>query len=307
MQEQYFPLGARRLHGAVGPPNGPPLVLFHGVTRCWRDFEPLLPGLLPHWHVLALDHRGHGRSDHQSDYRVADFAVDAVAFLEAFVPGPAVLLGHSLGAMVAAVVAAQRPRQVRALVLEDPPGTALAGGFRQSRFHLQFTNTERVLATTRDVEVLTRALAHMEVQHPQNGTVVRFRELRALSAIRFGAECLLQMDPAVLSPLLAGRWLEGLDWFGALPAIECATLLLRADPDRGGMLEAGEATRIAALIPRCTRVELPGAGHSIHSHQTAQMLELLAKFLEPALSPSNGPALSPSNGPHQVSSPRIQP
>jgi pimeloyl-ACP methyl ester carboxylesterase len=195
--------------------------------------------------------------------------------------------------MVAAVVAARRPRQVRALVLEDPPGNTLAGGFHQSRFHLQFTNIERLLADadTHDVERLTRALADMDVQHPGDGSLVRFGALRELAALRFGAECLLQMDPAVLTPLLAARWLEGLDWFGILPAIVCPTLLLRADPACGGMLETSEAARIAALIPRCTRVELPGASHSLHSSQPERMLELLAKFLEP----------------QEVSSPRIQP
>src|SRR6185503_18007047 len=130
----------------------------------------------------------------------------------------------------AALVAAELPRHVDALVLEDPPGSTLADGIRQSRFNLQFTNTERLLATARDVETLARELAGMQVQRPNDGAVVRFSEIRDLSAIRFGAECLLQMDPAVLTTLVQGRWLEGIDWFGSLSKIECSTLLLRADP-----------------------------------------------------------------------------
>lgn len=281
MQERMVRIGDQTLNCAVGPGNGPPLVLLHGVTRCWRDFDALLPSLMERGQVFALDHRGHGKSGRTvPSYRVADFAADAVAFLDAHVSEPAVLIGHSLGAMVAALVAAELPRQVRAVILEDPPGTTLAEGIRQSRFHLQFANTARLLATARDVESLTRELADMEVQRPGDGAVVRFSEIRDLHAIRFGAECLLQMDPAVLTALLQGRWLEGIDWFGSLPKIECPTLLLRADPACGGMLDESEATRITSLIPRCARVDLPGVSHSIHSTQPDRMLALITNFLE---------------------------
>ena len=281
MQEHPLPVGERPLNCAVGPENGPPLVLLHGVTRCWQDWNPLLPALTEHWQVFALDHRGHGKSGRvPPHYRVADFAQDAIALLDAHVPGQAVVLGHSLGAMVAAMVAAERPGRVRALILEDPPGTTLAEGIGQSRFYLQFSNTVRLLATARDLETSTRELANMEVQRPSDGAVVRFSELRDLNAIRFGAECLLQMDPAVLTPLVQGRWLEGLDWFSSLPKIACPTLLLRADPACGGMLTEGEAGRITSLIPRCTRMDLRGVPHAIHSSQPDKMLALVTHLLE---------------------------
>jgi len=281
MQEQMLRFGDNTLNCAVGPENGPPLVLVHGVTRCWQDFNALLPSLTERWHVFALDHRGHGKSGRRvPSYRVADFAADAVALIEKHVPRPAILIGHSLGALVAALVAAELPRHVDALVLEDPPGSTLADNIRQSRFNLQFTNTERLLATTRDVEILTRELAAMSVQRPSDGAVVRFSELRDMSAIRFGAECLLQMDPAVLTTLVRGRWFEGIDWFGSLAKIECPTLLLRADPACGGMLDESEAARITSLIPRCLRVDFPGIGHSIHSSQPDKMLALVTNSLE---------------------------
>jgi pimeloyl-ACP methyl ester carboxylesterase len=203
-----------------------------------------------------------------------------MALVERHVAAPAVLTGHSLGALVAALVAAQLPGNVRALILEDPPGSTLADGLAQSRFHLQFTNTERLLSERKDLGALTAELALMPVQRPIDGALVPFSEVRDLEAIQFGAECLLQMDPAVLKTLVQGRWLDGLDWFAALPKIACPTLVLRADPAQGGMLKEAEASRITSLIPHCTRVDLPGVAHSIHSSEPKQMLALVTDFLE---------------------------
>src|SRR4030095_10862934 len=105
----------------------------------------------------------------------------------------------------------------------------------------------------RSVADLTAALADLPVHRPLDGALVKFGELRDLDTLRFAAECLRQIDPAVLDPLIAGRWMAGIDWFGVLPKIACPTLLLRADPACGGMLNAAEADRITALLPHCTR------------------------------------------------------
>src|SRR5687767_921873 len=101
---------AGTLNVSTGPATGPPLVLLHGVTRRWQDYAPLLPTLTLRWHVHALDFRGHGKSDRTAEgaYRVADYVADAAALLRD-VGKPSVVYGHSLGAMVAAGVAAAEP------------------------------------------------------------------------------------------------------------------------------------------------------------------------------------------------------
>jgi len=280
MHEFTFRLNDKSLTGAIGPAHGPPLVLLHGVTRCWRDFEAVLPPLAERWQIFALDHRGHGGSDRAADYRVADYAADAIEVLDAHVPAPAILLGHSLGAMVAAIVAAERPHRVRALILEDPPGTTLAQGLRKSPFALQFANMRRLLSSAHSLETLARDLAALPVQRPGDGAVVKLGELRDTNALRFLAECLLRLDPGVLDTLNDGRWLDGLDWFAALPRITTPTLLLRAEPRLGGMLDSREADRIAALIPRCARVDFGDAEHLIHATMPERMLALLDDFLQ---------------------------
>src|SRR5262249_34876855 len=114
---------SRVLNYASGPVHGPPLLFLHGVLRCWQDFLPLIPALSLRWQVHALDFRGHGRSTpHTFHYRVRDYVEDAEAILLRACSIPAVVCGHSLGAMVA-LAAAAGPAADRcpALLPGDPP------------------------------------------------------------------------------------------------------------------------------------------------------------------------------------------
>src|SRR4051795_7372417 len=111
-QEQQVPVGATSIQVAIGPKNGPALVLFHGVCRRWQDFGSLLPTLSSRWQVFLVDHRGHGQSSRAVRYLVTDYIADAAAFVSRL-EQPAILIGHSLGALMALGVAAANPHAVR--------------------------------------------------------------------------------------------------------------------------------------------------------------------------------------------------
>jgi pimeloyl-ACP methyl ester carboxylesterase len=83
----------------------------------------LIPSLVQKWQVYALDFRGNGRSGWGRDtYRLRDFAEDTAQFLGQL-RAPVVLLGHSLGGVVALMLAARCADKVNALILEGPPIT----------------------------------------------------------------------------------------------------------------------------------------------------------------------------------------
>jgi pimeloyl-ACP methyl ester carboxylesterase len=122
---QYVQLGTVRTwyddHG-----DGEPLVLMHGGLTDSRFLEPNLGPLAERFHVYTPDRRGHGRTpDVEGPITYQLMAEDTIAFLEQVVGGPAHLVGHSDGAVVAMLVAMQRPELVRRLVM-------ISGGFDKS-------------------------------------------------------------------------------------------------------------------------------------------------------------------------------
>src|SRR2546421_2609056 len=149
------------LNCARGPAHGPPLLFLHGVLRCWQDFLPLIPALSLRWQVHAFDFRGHGRSAPRTfHYRVRDYVEDAEAFLLHACPAPAVVCGHSLGAMVAlAAAAGPAADRCRALILEDPPFGTMGSRMRQTVYYSQFVGMAPLASSGRDVAEGARALA----------------------------------------------------------------------------------------------------------------------------------------------------
>lgn len=103
-------------HQATG--QGPLTVLLHGITENSTAWDPVIELLAPTHRVLAVDLRGHGRSPAEPPYDMLTLAMDVGATLEAVAPEePPLIIGHSLGAMVATVYATMHP--VRAVVNVD--------------------------------------------------------------------------------------------------------------------------------------------------------------------------------------------
>ena len=111
----------RRLayHDSGGP--GAPLLALHGHFGRGRGWAGLIQALRPAWRVVALDQRGHGRSDRAPDYDREGYVADAAAVVQALGLAPAVVVGHSLGGVNAYQLAARHPGLVRALVVVDAP------------------------------------------------------------------------------------------------------------------------------------------------------------------------------------------
>ena len=259
---------------------GPPLLLLHGVLRAWDDFLCVCPLLETQWSVHGLDLRSHGASGHAGGlYQVRDYVEDAASVVIEHFDEPVVLVGHSLGALVAAAVAAQVPRKVRAVVLEDPPFTQLGTDIQKTSHHALFAGIQGLLPSSGSIENLAVQLAALEVPLPATGETRPLGDLRDAASLRYSARCLQRMDPAVLEPLVAGRWMEGYDFRGTVKAISCPALLLQGETSLGGMLDDHDAQVATDLMTRETHIKLEGVGHLIHQMRTEDYLRLVLSFL----------------------------
>jgi pimeloyl-ACP methyl ester carboxylesterase len=276
-REHLFVGSGVRLNVAEGPNNGPPLWLFHGLGRRWQDFAPLFPVLSFGWTIRAADHRGHGRSERAAGYRVVDHAAYATAIVRE-TSEPAVLVGHSLGALVALGVAAAVPAAVRAVILLDPPGPNFLANIDATVYNSMWVGMKRLAGTNRPVGLIARELAQLQVPGP-NGTPVRLGDVRDAASLRFMARCLRDLDPAVLTPAIEHRWLESFDPLAIAADVRCPALLVVADPAAGGMLPPSDADALTAALADGCRVDLPGIGHLVHWQDPAATTRVILSFL----------------------------
>ena len=97
---------------------GDPLVLIHGGAVDSRFFRDNVPALAERFRVIATDLWGHGRSpDREGPYSLDSFSDDVAELIERVADGRAHVVGHSIGAAVALVLALRRPEVVDRLAL----------------------------------------------------------------------------------------------------------------------------------------------------------------------------------------------
>ena len=108
---------AASVHGAQ---DAPPIVFLHGISHSRDTWSDIVARLSDRYQVWTLDFRGHGHSDRAQRYEMIDYLDDAQALLKE-VGRPAVLVGHSLGACIAGMLAQRAHPLVRAVLLEEPP------------------------------------------------------------------------------------------------------------------------------------------------------------------------------------------
>ena len=236
--------GLRLAYDVVG--DGFPLLLHTGAagdSRMWRE-AGYVDGL-SEFHVVLLDHRGHGQSDAPADrssYTVADCAGDVAAIVDELGIERFAFWGYSDGAYVGYAMAAAHPERIAALVASggvDPPDE--------------------------EPEELRRA-----------ARAVRERGIRAILGSEAAPEWLIRQLADETDREVVARELEcfaGWSPWPHFPRIEAPTLIV------AGELEAEHCAAAATAIPDGRAVVLPGLGHLGAFVHSELVLAVVVPFL----------------------------
>jgi 3-oxoadipate enol-lactonase len=111
--------GIRLAYRVWGSPDAEPLVLLHSLGDRGADWGEVAPAFARRRRVYAPDLRGHGRSDWPGNYSVELAEADVLGFLDALQLDRVDLIGHSMGGLVAYLLAGDHPERVSRLILED--------------------------------------------------------------------------------------------------------------------------------------------------------------------------------------------
>jgi pimeloyl-ACP methyl ester carboxylesterase len=251
----------RLAYAEQGPSTGLPIVFLHGVTDSWRSFEPVMRLLPTDVRAIAISQRGHGDSSRPAaGYTYRDMAGDLRAFMDRRAIPDAIIVGHSMGAMVAQRFAVDHPDRVAGMVL--------MGSFANMYQHPEMAE---FVATT--IAPLTDPIGAPFAREWQLSTTARPIDPAFLATVI--AET-LKVPARVWHAAFEG-FLRTPDFSGELSRVTAPVLLMWGDRDS----YAGESDqrRLRAMMPGARSITYPGAGHAIHWEGPGRITSDLMAFV----------------------------
>ncbi len=245
-------------------PGRPPVLLLHGIGSRGNSWWPVIDPLAGRFHLYQLDLRGHGASGKpERGYGIEQYAADLDAVLDALDLAEPRIMGHSLGALVTLLWASDRSPRAAAFVLEDPPLATPRDILRA------FDGWQQLAALTP-----AAAAAWYKQEYPDWSEEDCLRRAETITATAPGV--FSEMRAMAEEALAAGTT----DRTHLLEGVQTPTLLLRGNPELGGVVTPSDAARFREVMPHARDVYLPEVGHGIHRDATEAFLAAVMPFLE---------------------------
>jgi len=253
--------GIRLYYRLEGREDRPVLVFSHSLGVDHGQWEPHLPGLLPHFRILRYDIRGHGASDVPAgDYTVEELGRDVLAITDQAGVGQFAFCGVSLGGMIGQWLGARAGDRVTQLVLAA---------------------TSAKLGNPALMEDRRKAVVSGGIASIAEAVMGRFFTAESVAAnspaVASTRATLLATNPVGYAGCCAA--IRDIDQRALLPEIHAPTLILAGDRDVS-LPFAGNGDMLAQSIAGARVVHLPAA-HLLNLERPRSFTAALLEFLSP--------------------------
>jgi N-formylmaleamate deformylase len=268
--DSYIHVNGNSLHYYRTGGNKPPIVLLHGFTDnalCWTRVAHVLE---QEYDVIMVDARGHGLSEGPTTGFSGQLrSDDVVAFIQALDLHRPFLLGHSMGAGTATMVASQHPDLIRAILLEDPAwSTSISPPLNEdAEIQLQEPSAHPwykwiagLKAQTREERIEAGRTANPSWPEEELGPWADAKEQLNLDVFRYN--------------------LPSISWREVVQNITCPILLITGDTEKGAIVTPEVAREASHLWKDGQVIHIAGAGHNIRREQFDQYKEAITTFLK---------------------------
>ena len=248
--------GLRLRYLEWGRPDALPVVCVHGYTSSAEAFNAVARRLEDRAHLIAMDVRGHGESAWSPDgaYQYADQAGDLAALVDQLGIDRFVLIGTSMGGVIAMVYAMQHAERLRGLVLNDigpdvEAGSSRITGLVGSR-PADFASLDEAMEYRRQTSPITAARPLDDQEETARGV------LRKRLDGRWG----WKMDPAYIEQRIARGAPVRPQLWPVLETLPCPSQVVWGT--ESDVLSEAQAKRMAAALPKGELVAVAGIGHA---------------------------------------------
>ena len=250
--------------------NAPDLVLLHGYTGHCRSWDAFAKVMSKQYRVLALDQRGHGETEwaRADQYGTMEMVADLDAFVSALRLERFVLLGLSMGGMVAIAYAGMRPVQLARLVIVDiAPEIAVEG----------IQNIQQSVARSDVFDSVEDAFRRARADNPVPPEGHHYDRVRASLMRTDEGKWTYRYDRALRDPGNQRLRLAVEEGWDSVASFNVPTLLIRGE--HSPLLSRDVADKFVSIAKNSQLVEVPGSGHPVPLDKPEGFLDAVQTFL----------------------------
>lgn len=256
-QSTFLSVNGLRVHYLDwGHPSAPPVVCVHGYTSSGQAFNALARHFQSRFRIIAPDVRGHGETawSPTEAYQYYDQISDLAGFIDQLGLEQFILIGTSMGGIIAMAYAGAHPERLVRLIINDIGPDAEAGSQRITQTvgdrPEEFANLEDAMAYRRLMSPMTASRSAEDQRELALGVLHQQSDGRWV----------WKMDPAYIRQRVQQGPPPRPALWPALQRITCPTLVVWGR--ESDVLSETQARRMADVLPHGELVAVPGIGHA---------------------------------------------